>query len=358
MVPSYSLFPEDLDHVLQHTQGLWEELRGRRVFLTGGTGFFGTWLLESFLWANDQLGLDAQLMVLSRRPESFCQRFPRLSGHPAVGFLQGDVRSFSFPEGPFSHVIHAATDTSAQLYAEHPLVMYETIVAGTQRVLDFARHAGAARLLLTSSGAVYGRQPTEVSHVAEDYVGAPDPMAPASAYGHGKRAAEHLCALYAREYGLATTIARGFAFVGPYLPLDRHFAIGNFLGNVLRGEPIVVQGDGTPYRSYLYAADMAAWLWTILVRGVACRPYNVGSEAEMAIGELAEMVTAVDGHRCPVTILQRPNPAARPARYVPSVQRATSELGLKAWIDLPEAIARTLRWQKTPGAYHGNRRIE
>jgi nucleoside-diphosphate-sugar epimerase len=331
----------DLDHILSHTNGLWDELRGNRLFITGGTGFFGCWLLESFLWANDKLGLQAEAVVLTRSPEAFMKKAPHLARHPAIRCHGGDVRDFQFPEGEFSHVIHAATEANAKLNVENPLLMFDTIVEGTRRVLDFTVKTGAKKFLLTSSGAVYGKQPSEMTHIPECYQGAPDPLLPNSAYGEGKRAAELLCALYAKHHGLEPKIARCFAFVGPYLPLDQHFAIGNFIRDALKGGPIIVNGDGTPYRSYLYAADLVIWLLRILFLGKDCKPYNVGSSEGKTIEAIARLVAETGGGGAG-KVLGEAQTRKQPERYVPDVSCAEIDLGLRVWTDLRAAIRNSM----------------
>jgi dTDP-glucose 4,6-dehydratase len=328
----------DLDHVLAHTQDLWGELRGSRVLITGATGFFGKWLLESFLWANDTLNLDARVVALTRDPEAFRHHARRLADHPALTLHRGDQVDFDFPPGRFEAVLHTAVE-----YAT-PLQTFERNLLGTRRALAFARKAGARRFLFTSSGAVYGPQPRDLDRLKEDYPGSPDLADPASAYGLAKRASEHLGHL---QEGIEFKIARGFAFVGPYLPLDRTGAMGNFIADALKGGPIRISGDGTPLRSYLYAADLAAWLWIILVKGEPGRPYNVGGQEAISIRKLAEWVAAVLAPGAEVRVAQPAAPGP-PAPYLPDVTRAAEELGLKTWIPLDEAIRRTGQWAMPP----------
>ncbi len=330
----------DLDRVLRSTSALWDHYRGARILVTGGTGFFGGWLLEALLWANERLGLDVHATVLTRDPAGFRRRRPHLASDPVVSLLEGNVLSLEPLDSPFTHVVHAATAASARMNAEEPLAMFDTIVEGTRRVLEVARRSGARRLLLTSSGAVYGRQPPELSHLPEDWSGAPDTFSAASAYGEGKRAAELLCSLHGAAHGFEAVVARCFAFAGPYLPLDEHFAIGNFVRDALRGGPIRVQGDGTPFRSYLYGADLSAWLWKLLARGRAARAYHVGSEAAICVADLARTVARVLRVESGVEIAREPAQGVAAQRYVPSTRRTRAEMGLAETFTLEEAIQR------------------
>ena len=343
-VPVKPLPADDLDHVLAHTRELWAGARGRSFFITGGTGFFGRWLLESFARANDARSLGMRAVVLTRDPAAFARNAPHLATRPDLACLQGDLRTFVFPAGQFDFLIHAAADTSVWMEKKKTDSVIQNVIAGTSHVLDFAARAGVKHLLLASSGAVYGRQPPQLTHIPEDYAGAPDPLQPEAAWGEGKRIAENLCVAHAARHHYAVKLARGFAFVGPHLPLGANYAIGNFLRDALRGDPIRVAGDGTPRRSYLYAADLAVWLWTLLFRAPSGRPYNVGSDVDHSIAEHARMVSDAAGGRSPVVIAQPPEPGQPLLRYVPAIDRARHELGLTVRIGEKEGIRRTLAW--------------
>lgn len=340
---------DDLRHVLAQAGPLWNRLDGKKIFITGGTGFFGIWLLESFLHCIRSLGLKAEACVLCRNPQAFCGRFPHLSGEAAIRFVQGDVRSFALPNGEFDYVIHAAApSTSSETLNPHHLL--STLVDGTRNVLALANARHASRVLLVSSGAVYGPQPEALHHIPEDYRGGPDWLDPNAVYAEGKRISEQICSLWARESGTQFLIARCFAFVGPHLPLDQHFAIGNFIGDALAGRNLVIRGDGSPMRSYLYAADLAVWLWTLLLtdRESEQRPVevNVGSGAAVSICDLARMVIDELNPGLSIEIARKPVPGSPRLQYVPDVSRAEVWFGLHQQIGLREAIRRTADWYR------------
>ncbi len=334
----------DMIWVLEHTRDYWESLRGEHFFITGGTGFVGSWFLECLCHANRALRLGLHARVLSRDPSGFSARFPHLPEDRTIELVQGDVRNLVPDGNHYGLVIHAATDASAQLNRETPLLMADTIVEGTRRVLEFARVAGVRRVLMLSSGAVYGKFMAGVTRVPEDYPGGPDPLDPYYTYSESKRMAELLCAIYAKQFGLVIPVARLFAFVGPRLPLDAHFAVGNFIRDGLAGGPIRVAGDGAAVRSYLYAAELVVWLLAILVRGQSGRAYNVGSDQGVSIHELAEAVAAAFAQPPAVEVAGRADASNPVNYYVPDIMRARAELGLDVLIPLSEGISRTLSW--------------
>ncbi|MBI2448552.1 NAD-dependent epimerase/dehydratase family protein [Candidatus Microgenomates bacterium] len=349
-----SVLSTDLCHILDLTRESWEDLRGKRLFMTGGTGFFGSHLLESFAFANKELNLNASVLVLTRDIKNFKKTAPHLVKNSAIKFHLGDVKDFNFPDGEFSHIIHAAATSAVETFnREDHLAKFDTLVGGTRHVLDFAVHCKAQKFLFTSSGAAYGKQPADMTHISEEYLGAPNPPDPNSAWGEGKRVAEFLCGYYSNKYGIETKIVRCFSFVGPYLPIDIHYAIGNFIRDALKGGPIIVSGDGSPVRSYLYSSDLVVWLWTILFKGKTRRIYNIGSGESITIAELANVVAQSLGPNIEVKIEKTPDHNKVLERYIPDISLVKKELGLVQTIDLKTAIKKTAEHiQKNNKLYH------
>jgi nucleoside-diphosphate-sugar epimerase len=332
---------EDMANIFPALAASLAPLKGKQVFLAGGTGFFGKWLLHSFLQLRKTCDINITLTTLSRDPKRFLDSCPEFVDQPGLDFIAGDVRSFTPSAGrTFDFVIHGATAASAKLDQDDPEEMYSVITEGTRHLLEFAKRCEARRLLYISSGAVYGTQPPGLSHIPETYEGVTT-----TAYGRGKKASEQLC-LDASAGRFECVIARPFAFVGPYLPLDTHFAIGNFIQDCLENRPIVIRGDGTPLRSYLYAADLAEWLWTLLLRGEHGRAYNIGSEEAISIRDLARLVRECAGTQNDILVQQQAQVGVLPARYVPSVARVRQELGLSPRCSLSDGIRRTIAWHR------------
>lgn len=316
---------EDLDYVLQNTQKIWTEFKNQKIFITGGTGFFGKWFLESFLWANQKIPLNAQITVLSRNPEKFKNEFPHLGLNKAVEFITGDVESFEFPQGEFKYFIHNSTaDNQAHFKGESQKSKLDLSTKGTRRVLEFATKANCKKLLLTSSGSAESKN---------------------SPVGQCKVEAENLCLDFAKKSSTEIKIARCFAFIGPYLPLELHFAAGNFIRDALKEAPIVIQGDGTPLRSYMYMSDLMIWLWTILEKGQSQKIYNVGSEIEVSIKDLATKIANQVSKNIEVKV-KKTTTGAQPERYIPRTRETREELDLKETVPLEVAIQKTFNFYK------------
>lgn len=279
-----------------------------RILMSGGTGFFGRSLVDYLA----RVGGEVELTRLARRG----------------GELVGDVRTFDVGSARFDAIIHAATPARTDIPDAE---IRSIILDGTANMLEQAKKCGARRFMMVSSGGVYGGGFTRP-------IGEGDVAQPETVYGQAKLEAEAL----AVNSGLHVLLPRCFAFVGRHLPRGAHFAIGNFIGEALAGREIVIRGDGSSVRSYMYADDLAAWLLTILERGESGRPYNVGSDEAISIRALAELVRETLGSRSAVRVLGEAVPGAAHV-YVPDIRRAREELGLRLTVSLPEAIRASVR---------------
>jgi dTDP-glucose 4,6-dehydratase len=337
------LLYQDLDYIFNKTNHLVQDLNGKTIFITGGTGFIGKWLLEYFLFLNKQKSIHCNIIVLSRNPVVFQEKFSRFN-LSFIRFIEGNVVEFDSTSLPYCDIIiHAATDSDALLNSQEPLKMIETIVEGTKKVLNYGVQVQTKKVLFLSSGAIYGIQPDNITGFPENYSGGPDLLNASSAYSEAKRLAELLCVCYNKQYQMNVSIARCFAFVGPYLPLNKHYAIGNFIGNGLRNEDIIIKGNGLPLRSYMYAADLIIWLFHILLKGQSGEAYNVGSDFAVSLKEIANIVAQFFPNLA-VKILGQVNLTDRNQNYIPSIIKMRSELNAPDFLTLNESIKRTIKY--------------
>lgn len=348
------LSSQDLSELQEQNTALLATLPPKsHIFVTGGTGFFGRWLLAALATSLDP---QHKVAVLTRSSAKFLKEFPEYADHSTIRFVDGDVRDFATKStaaklDDVTHIIHAGTPADATLNRENPQLMLDIILDGAKQVNALVERNPVKKLLLVSSGAVYGSQPPTVKNISESHLNAPDTGQAQSAYGEGKRMTELMFRLKgdagSKSGKFDSTSARAFAFAGPHLSLDGTFAVGNFVRDAMKGEPIRIDGDGTPLRSYLYPTDLVHALLLILLNGRHGEAYNVGSEAEISIRDLAVRVMKIAGVRGEPNIRQAPKPNTTPARYVPSVEKLKSELGFKITVDLDQALKRMFDWNQS-----------
>jgi len=343
-----SLVREDCRRIIDGRSDALSALRGETVLIIGGTGFAGTWLAETLACLNDDFGFGCKIVLSARGTERFASVRPHLASRRDVRLIRADVRHLSELPRETNWLVHAAATPDNRFHASSPVETMSTIVEGTANILraldplsDFRR------MLYLSSGYVYGSQPWNLAAVPETFAGAPELGSPAAAYSEAKRCAETLCAAARSEKRAPITVARPFAFIGPYQPLDTPWAANNFLLDALSGRSIRIQGDGETVRSYMYGGDLAYWLLRLLTTEEPGRAWNVGSPHPVTLRAFAELVA---GHVNPVPEIRLHAAAhgnAPRTRFVPDASSAQQKLGLDLRVPLPEAVERTLRWNRT-----------
>jgi len=324
------------------------EVFDRKIVITGASGFIGKWLLASWITAREEFGAGGHLICMSRNPAAYPECLRQEAVRAGVGFRFGDVRSLTAIEIPEVYgVIHGATPTTLGVTQAALTDTASTVIDGQRAVLEFSQKNKVQRMLFLSSGAVYGSQPSDSQGVPEDDLTGPDPLNPLMVYHEAKRLAETLGAVAAMDNSFDFITARLFAFLAPLLPLDAHFAAGNFIRDALRGRHIQLTGSGRSIRSYQYGTDLVSWLWTILKLGQGNRAYNVGSDEEISIEQLAQLIIRTSGK--PLEILRpRDVQVLKDSRYIPNVSRARHELQLHNFISIEAGVERTLSWWSIP----------
>ena len=309
-----------------------------RLLILGGSGFFGKSILDAYSrgllkpWGIDNI------VVISRHAAQLKISHPWLIDG-SILLINGDISTLrDLPNADF--VIHAAASTNAANYLLRPLQEKQNIQAATLNYCQLAKkYHRNSKIIYCSSGAAYGHQPADVLNISEDYVFGPIDGLPFEKrdYAAAKRDAE----IEINKLGMAglnVCIVRCFTFLGPYLPLDQHFAIGNFIRDGLRGDLITVNAKSAVYRSYLYADDLVRWLMRIgQMSSIACPVFNVGSDESISIQDLAKKLAIyfqVD--------LQLPKIESQFVdRYIPSIEKARS-IGCHIEYSLDRAIDATV----------------
>jgi dTDP-glucose 4,6-dehydratase len=338
---------QDCKNALAGKTDLLKALCNETLLVTGGTGFFGVWLAEMIACLNDEHKFNCRLILMARRSRMLHEKAPHLAKRSDITIISQDVRTLIELPRKTSFIIHAAGSPDSRLHASDPLQTIDIIVNGANAVLVAASRLPVLRkVLLVSSGLIYGTQPWEMKGIPEGFIGSIDCSAAISAYAEAKRMSETIAAAFRSQHRLPIVNVRPFAFIGPYQLMDRPWAINNFIRDSLSGGPIHILGDGTSVRSYMYPSDMAFWLMRILVDGVSGQNYNLGSPNGIPLKELAKKIASCFPSPIRVECRFLTNEIARHSRFVPDVSHAVNTLGLSINVDLETAIKRTILWNQ------------
>jgi dTDP-glucose 4,6-dehydratase len=336
--------------VVGDSSGMFKSLKNETVFVSGGTGFIGTWIAEMIACLNDNHAFNTRMILLSEHAFSFSSKAPHIATRKDVTIIEKDVRNLIEIPQEVTYIIHAAANPDNRQHSSDPLKVMDVISKGTGAVLNAAsRLPNIKSILNISSGLIYGPQPQEIECIPETAHGGPDCDSILSIYSEAKRYAETLCTAYRNQSKLPIVTARPFAFIGPYQLLDKPWAINNFIRDSLLGGPIRILGDENTVRSYMYASDMAVWLLKILIDGKPGQAYNVGSPNGISLKQLAECI-ASHFPATPEIVHVPANKSTPRSKFVPDVTLAQESLGLTIKVNIDEAIKRTMMWHKARGA--------
>lgn len=337
---------EDFETILLASYTDLNSLVNSNIVITGASGFIGKWLTFSWLYARQKLDGKGKILVNSRDLLGLSKLCESFGDGREITYLESDIRTIAIPKSfKPDFLIHAATPASAQLNKDDPSEMLSTIIDGQKQVLQQGMQSGVGNILFLSSGAVYGTQPPDMRLLNETYVGGPSLNSVASAYHEGKRVAELLGNISADRGGLRFTTGRLFAFLAPYLPLNTHFAAGNFMLDALENRNIEIKSDGQSVRSYQYGTDLCIFLWALLSRGQSGEAYNVGSDEPILISDLAMQIKEIVNPHIDVSF-RKNGVEQTSSRYVPDISKITQNLKVQNKYGAADAVSRTSAWLK------------
>ncbi|MDO8954826.1 MAG: NAD-dependent epimerase/dehydratase family protein [Gammaproteobacteria bacterium] len=322
------------------------KLKNKTIYIAGGTGFVGTWVATLVDYLNQHHSFNTKLYILSRHSDAFQQMAPHLQAAKEIELISKDVRNVFELPNDVNYVLHLACSPDSRSHISNPLDTASIIADGTKNLLSVARYCPKLEnILYLSSASIYGHQALSLSNIAEDFLGsAPKPTLITSTYAEAKRYAELLCTIFRSQYRLPIVIARPFAFVGPFQSLERPWAINNFMHDALQDKPVNVLGDGKTIRSYLYGSDVAYWVLNMLANAASGETYNLGSDQEIDLIDLANLIAVEAQSEGKVSFADRTTMAPQASRLVPAIERAKIDLKLKVTVDLKAAISKTLEW--------------
>ena len=301
-----------------------------RYLITGGAGFIGSHLCETFLsQGHDVICKDNYSTGAQQNIASF-------AANRRFTFKDHNVSRYIEVQQPLDFVLHFASPASPVDYLELPIPTLKVGSLGTHNALGLAKAKNAV-FLLASTSEVYGDPLVRPQH--EEYWGNVNPVGPRGVYDEAKRFAEAMTMAYHRYHGLDTRIVRIFNTYGPRMRMQDGRVVPNFILQALKGEPLTVYGQGEQTRSFQYVDDLVAGIGRLLASGEHY-PVNIGNPHEMTVLQFAQKILQLTGSKSEISY--RPLPQDDPQVRQPDITKAKKLLNWEPKVDLDDGLKQTI----------------
>lgn len=336
-----AVFEEDLEYIANELKKL--EFQNQTFFITGATGLVGSVLTKAVLTGNRKHGLNNKVIAFVRNKSKAETIF---AGYQGIELCIGDITEPITCDRQIDFIVHAASETKSIQMVKTPVETLWTSLSGTKNILDFAARSGVHKMVYLSSMEAFGNPGSTANRVSEKQLGYIDIQNVRSCYPESKRMVENMCACYASEYQVPVVAARLAQTFGAGVSKEENRVFAQFARSAMNGQDIVLHTTGASYGNYVYTADAATAIFTLLKKGDIGDVYTVANETScMSIKKMAEMVAEkLAGGNIKVEL---DVPDSNIYGYAPDVTLrldATKmrELGWTPRIDLEEAYRRLI----------------
>jgi len=325
---------QDLDDILNSSGSALKYFNDQKITIFGGTGFIGKWLVFALIEANIQLSLGIRLELVTTNVSRANSIFGHLN-HKLLNII--DFQNYKRKSGYSNYIFHGATPTTNS--EKSILASNNTPVIIADEIVKIAKlNRNKPTVLHLNSGAIYGEQSlTNINQEETLNVG----LNPSNVYTKTKLEIDDIFNCASKEDLIIYKSPRLYAFAGPHLPLEEHFAIGNFVSSAFKGKPINIHGNPNTKRSYLYPSDLVHCLLQLSVSD-SNKIVNIGSDIPVSMLSLAEKVSTIVGN---VPIIQS-GEDKEPSNYVPSITNLRRYVTDKPFIPIDEILVRWAKWLK------------